>query len=193
MILKFMNHIQITCSDIAVFKYGFELRIICSSLYTLPSLHTMATAMAPFPRIYFRYIEPLMITFGSLNLMLSGASSASTYLSIPPHPTLPTEHFLALQAGSMMALAGLLLTIIMWTSNEIRAIRLTIMVLAASDIPHWVFGAWCLGPLAFEPSSWSAEMKAYMGVPVVTFLIKVAYLMGWLGRDRVTEKVRKEL
>lgn len=92
-----------------------------------------------------------------------------------------------------MALAGLLLTIIMWTSNEIKTIRLTIMVLAASDIPHWVFGTWCLGPLAFQPSGWSVEMKAYMGVPVVTFLIKVAYMLGWLGRDQVTEKVRKEL
>jgi hypothetical protein len=153
----------------------------------------MADTMAPFPRVYFRYIEPVMILFGSANLMLSGASSAPTYLSTPPHSTLPTEHFLALQAGSMMALAGLLLTIIMWTSNEIKTIRLTIMVLAASDIPHWVFGAWCLGPLAFEPSSWSVEMKAYMGVPVVTFMIKVAYLLGWLGRDQVTEKIRKEL
>ncbi|THY13289.1 hypothetical protein D6D00_10211 [Aureobasidium pullulans] len=153
----------------------------------------MATTMAPFPRVYFRYVEPLMITFGSLNLISTGASSASTYLSIQPHPVLATEYFLALQAGSMMLLAGLLLTIIMWTSNEIKTIRLTIMVLAASDIPHWIFGAWCLGPLASEPSSWSAEMKAYMGVPVVTFLIKVAYLTGLLGRDQVTDKVRKEL
>jgi hypothetical protein len=153
----------------------------------------MAETMAPFPRVYFRYIEPMMILFGSANLMLSGAGSAPTYLSTPPHPTLPTEHFLALQAASMMALAGLLLAIIMWTSNEIKPIRLTIMVLAASDIPHWVFGAWCLGPLAFAPSSWSTEMKAYMGVPVVTFLIKVAYLLGLLGRDQVTGKVRKEL
>lgn len=153
----------------------------------------MATTMAPFPRVYFRYVEPLMITFGSLNLISTGASSASTYLSIQPHPVLATEHFLALQAGSMMLLAGLLLTIIMWTSNEIKTIRLTIMVLAASDIPHWIFGAWCLGPLALEPSSWSAEMKAYMGVPVVTFLIKVAYLTGLLGRDQVIDKVGKEL
>ncbi|KAI4728568.1 hypothetical protein E4T49_03639 [Aureobasidium sp. EXF-10728] len=153
----------------------------------------MTNAMAPFPRLYFRYVEPLMITFGSLNLIFSGAASASTYLSTPSHATLATEHFLALQAGSMMLLAGLLLTIIMWTSDEIKTIRLTIMVLAASDIPHWIFGAWCLGPLAFEPSTWSAEMKAYMGVPAVTFLIKVAYLLGWFGRDQIAEKARKEL
>lgn len=153
----------------------------------------MATTMAPFPRVYFRYVEPLMITFGSLNLILTGASSASTYLSTQSHPVLATEQFLAFQAGSMMLLAGLLLTIIMWTSNEIKTIRLTIMVLAVSDIPHWIFGAWCLGPLAFEPRSWSAEMKAYMGVPAVTFLIKVAYLMGLLGHDQVANKVRKEL
>ncbi|KAI5273929.1 hypothetical protein E4T47_02951 [Aureobasidium subglaciale] len=153
----------------------------------------MTSTMAPFPRIYFRYIEPIMITFGSLNLMLSGAASASTYLSTPAHPVLATEHFLTLQAGSMMLLAGLLLTIIMWTTDEIRTVRLTIMILAASDIPHWIFGAWCLGPLAFEPSSWSAEMKAYMGVPVVTFVIKIAYLLGWLGGDRTTSRVRKEL
>ncbi|CAD0113565.1 unnamed protein product [Aureobasidium uvarum] len=153
----------------------------------------MADTMPHFPRVYFRYVEPLMITFGSLNLIFSGATSASTYLSTPSHPTLATEHFLALQAGSMMLLAGLLLTVIMWTSNEIKTIRLTIMVLAASDIPHWIFGAWCLGPLAFEPSSWSAEMKAYMGVPVVTFSIKVAYLLGLFGRDNIVEKARKEL
>jgi hypothetical protein len=181
----------------AVFLMSFCASVIINSslthLYTPQFFHTMADTMAPFPRVYFRYVEPLMISFGSLNLMLSGASSAPTYLSTPPHPTLPTEHFLALQAGSMMALAGLLLTIIMWTSNEIKTVRLTIMVLAASDIPHWIFGAWCLGPLAFEPSNWSAEMKAYMGVPAVTFLIKVAYLLGLLGRDQVTQKVRKEL
>ncbi|KAI5197262.1 hypothetical protein E4T39_07414 [Aureobasidium subglaciale] len=153
----------------------------------------MASTMAPFPRIYFRYVEPIMITFGSLNLMLSGATSASTYLSTPPHSVLATEHFLALQAGSMMFLAGLLLTVIMWTTDEIKTIRMTVMVLAASDIPHWLFGAWCLGPLAFEPSSWSVEMKAYMGVPVITFMIKVAYLLGWLGSDQMVNRVRKEL
>ena len=153
----------------------------------------MANAMAPFPRIFFRYVEPMMITLGSFNLMISGAAGASTYLSKPPYPTLATEHFLALQGGNMMLLAAMLLIIVMWTSNEIKTIRFTIMALAISDIPHWIFGAWCLGPLAFEPSSWSTEMKGYMGVPAVTFLIKVAYLLGWLGRDQVTEKVRKEL
>ena len=91
-----------------------------------------------------------------------------------------------------MALAGILLTVIMWTSNDIKTIRLTIFILALSDIPHWIFGAWCLGPLAFEPARWSAEMKAYMGVPVLTFCIKVAYLMGLLGRDQIG-KVKKEM
>lgn len=93
----------------------------------------------------------------------------------------------------MMLLAAMLLITVMWTSNEIKTIRFTIMALAISDIPHLIFGLWCLGPLAFEPSSWSTEMKGYMGVPAVTFLIKVAYLLGWLGRDQVTEKLRKEL
>lgn len=129
-----------------------------------------------------------MMTFGAFNLIFSGAQTAPTYLSMPAHAPLQTEQFLALQAGSMMMLAGALLAIITWTCDDTRTIRLTVTALAISDVPHCVFGLWCLGPLAWEPQSWSVEMKAYMGVPAITFCVKVAYLMGWLGRDSVSVK-----
>jgi hypothetical protein len=138
-------------------------------------------------------MEPAMMAFGGFNLIFNGAASASNYVSTAPHPTLATEQFLALQAGSMMLLADLLLLVVMWTSTEMRTVRLAIMVLTASDIPHWICAAWCLGPLAFHPASWSVDMKAYMGVPVITFLIKVLYLLGWLGGDRIERGGRKEV
>lgn len=141
--------------------------------------------MAPIPRTYFRYIEPSLLVFGALNLFLSGASSAPSYLSTAPHPPLPTEHFLALQAGSMMLLSAALLATIMWTSTEIKVIRAAVWVLAVSDVPHWVLGFWCLGDLKWEWGGWSGEMRAFMGVPVLTFGVKVMYLLGWLGGDCV--------
>ncbi|TLS22217.1 uncharacterized protein PpBr36_09979 [Pyricularia pennisetigena] len=149
----------------------------------------MASFMAPFPRIYFCYFEPLLLCYGGLSLIINpGHYTAALFGDLPSSDVdyLPTEKLASLNLGFMMLLVGVLVAVVMFTCENRRTAHLVALALMLSDIAHWGAVAAVLGPAgpaAIEVANWTTEMKGHMFGPVVAFSIKLAYLLGWLGDD----------
>lgn len=150
--------------------------------------------MAPFPRIYFCYVEPLLLCYGGLSHIINpGHYTAALFgdLASSDVDYLPTEKLAGMNLGFMMLLVGALVAVVMFTCENRRTAYLVALALMLSDIAHWGAVAAVLGPAgpaAIEVANWTTEMKGHMFGPIVTFSIKLAYLLGWLGDDLPTAK-----
>lgn len=153
----------------------------------------MAAIMAPVPRIFFCVIEPLMVGFAALGIIRDPAKHSTGLLSyVSPHEVADTEKLAIMELGNMMLLIAGLVAIVMWTSRDPRTVHLTVAAMALVDIPHWGAAIWVMGWERFVNfGSWSPELVTQMVGPLVTFTFKVAYLMGWLGKDRVPTGEKK--
>lgn len=154
----------------------------------------MAAIMAPVPRFFFCVVEPVMVSVAALGIIRDPAKHSMGLLShVPQHDVADTEKLATMELGNMLLLLAWLIAIIMWTSRDPRTIRLTVAAMALADIPHWGAAIWVMGWERFvDFRSWGPEQTTQMVGPLITFAIKVAYLMGWLGKDKISTGSKKE-
>ncbi|ELQ33336.1 hypothetical protein OOU_Y34scaffold00969g21 [Pyricularia oryzae Y34] len=127
----------------------------------------MASFMAPFPRIYFCYVEPLLLCYGGLSHIINpGHYTAALFgdLASSDVDYLPTEKLAGMNLGFMMLLVGALVAVVMFTCENRRTAYLVALALMLSDIAHWGAVAAVLGPAgpaAIEVANWTTEMKGW--------------------------------
>jgi hypothetical protein len=105
----------------------------------------------------------------------------------------PLETLACLYFSNMLWLVAMLTVVGFWFGSEVQVIKGYVLVSALSDFTHWAGIAYAL---KLETGTWEAvsrsdvtpDLIAQILVPVATFSIKVAYLLGLSGRDLVTQK-----
>lgn len=91
----------------------------------------------------------------------------------------------------MMFLFGMVTLGIMLYAKDAGVVHAYVAASAISDFPHWAFlltvlskpgcGIWDFG----NDACWNTDLRMQLLIPVVTFVIKVGYLVGLFGPDRV--------
>lgn len=106
------------------------------------------------------------------------------------------EQFLTVQSTIYLVLSGALLTTIMLLAGQnVKLVRVMIAELAAVDPLFWALILWTVGggdvvegaQACFVRGEWTTELKTMFAGSTVTCSIKVAYLLGLFGKDRVTD------
>ncbi|KAJ5703560.1 hypothetical protein N7493_011485 [Penicillium malachiteum] len=152
----------------------------------------MASIMPPIPRAFFLYGEPILILSGVLNTLLKPTAITSmlpAHLArrptSDPYPS-PLEHLLALQTASIMFLVVCISTAVMLYATNARVVHGLVLSYAIADIPHWASLLYVLGRDGLSQwGTWDTSLWLQFFIPMLTMGIKVGYLTGAFGPDRV--------
>ncbi|KAJ6503901.1 hypothetical protein C8R45DRAFT_1185969 [Mycena sanguinolenta] len=160
----------------------------------------MATFMPLIPRVFFCYFEPALCLFGAIQPLLNPAAITAL---LPPHlagrpdpsaaPT-PLETLQVLMTSVMMyGWASLTLAIMFLSDGSTprgrRLVHAYLAISASMDLPHWGAFAYALGAEGMAQwRTFPAEMWMQVLVPLVTFVVKVGYLAGLFGEDKVASE-----
>ena len=129
-------------------------------------------------------LDPRSIT-GILPATLAGRGTKS------PQPT-PLELLLALQNKNHELIFALLTLAIMLYARSARLVHAFVAATALADGPHYAALAYVLGwDGVARWREWGMPLWMQLLVPAVTFSIKVGYLAGAFGPDRVAGRERK--
>ena len=102
-----------------------------------------------------------------------------------PYPS-RLEHLLALQTASIMFLVVCISTAIMLYATNVRVVRGLVLSFALADIPQWGSLLYDLGRDGISQwRTWDTFLWLQFIVPMFTMGIKVGYLTGVFGPDRV--------
>ncbi|KAI1382368.1 hypothetical protein F4677DRAFT_24316 [Hypoxylon crocopeplum] len=150
---------------------------------------TTASLLPTFPRIFFLYLEPVMITYGMIMNYATRLPifelSSTTSKALP----IPSLFIPAMSTGYLfnMMLYGLI--ILLASPPNKRLLQLHIGILMLADFTHW---AGLFSTIAendprgwgavFDTSSWDAELWNLATYPIGTLAVKFATLAGWFGK-----------
>lgn len=145
---------------------------------------TTADLLPTFPKIFFLYVEPVLIAYGmAMNYVASlPLYTARPALSLPTVLLGPSvsEHLVT------MILYGLV--ILLATPPNKRLLQLHIIILVIADFTHWAGLAWTFSQVhpqglkaVLSPSLWSDDVWQLALYPFGTLAIKFATLRGWFG------------
>jgi hypothetical protein len=110
----------------------------------------------------------------------------------PPRLPNVSEQFAILQAAIYLLLSGIMLSAIMLLAGQNRRlVHVMVAALALTDPLLWMAMFWVMGrgslveglQACLVRGEWSAQLRGMFLGPAVTFSIKIAYLVGLLGRD----------
>ncbi|KAI2629563.1 hypothetical protein GGR54DRAFT_267863 [Hypoxylon sp. NC1633] len=150
---------------------------------------TTASLLPTFPRIFFLYVEPVVITYGMfMNYatrlpIFEASSAASKPLPIPSlfNPAMGTSYLFN------MMLYGLI--ILLASPPNKRLLQLHIGILILADFTHWagLFATvaendprgWAA---VLDTSNWDAKVWNLATYPIGTLAIKFATLSGLFGK-----------
>ncbi|KAI1383379.1 uncharacterized protein F4822DRAFT_75694 [Hypoxylon trugodes] len=150
---------------------------------------TTASLLPIFPRIFFVYLEPIMITYGMVmnyatRLPIYEAASASN--NAVPIPSLAAASMGNSYLFNMM-LYGLI--ILLASPPNKRLLQLHILILMIADFTHWagLFSTiaetdprgWAA---ALDTTNWTPEVWNLAVYPLGTLFVKFATLAGWFGK-----------
>lgn len=116
------------------------------------------------------------------------------------HPPTFLEQFLYLQSTIYLILSGALLTSIMLLAgHNTKLVHVMVALLAVTEPLVWGLMLWVMGrgdimegiQACFVRGEWTADMKVMFVGSGVTGTIKVAYLLGLFGKDRIPDGDRK--
>jgi len=93
----------------------------------------------------------------------------------------------------------MLLAVMLYGNGSPRLVHATVAALAVVDPPHWLGmlyvmgrGSILEGTSAVMRGEWTPEMRTLFLLPVVTCAMKVSYLLGLWGPDRVTKEMKRK-
>ncbi|KAK9775805.1 putative EXPERA domain-containing protein [Seiridium cardinale] len=148
-----------------------------------------ASLLPLIPRIFFLYLEPILITFG---ILMTYANRIPLLSSLPKTsfdiPTLSAPAISCTYLLSMMLYGSIIL---LSSPPNKRLLKLHIGVLMLADLTHWYAlfstvaeangGDW---GKVLDTASWDPRMWDLAIYPFGTFLIKFATLREWFGPIR---------
>ena len=103
----------------------------------------------------------------------------------------PNAQIIAMQLGNTYLLLGLLGFYILNTTTEARVVRAYVTILAFADLGHMAPTLWVLGwSRAVNVANWNSMTWGNIGASLVLFISRIAYLMGWLGKDKTVAKTK---
>ncbi|KAK6209337.1 hypothetical protein LQW54_006324 [Pestalotiopsis sp. IQ-011] len=163
-----------------------------------PSARTTASLLPLVPRIFFLYLEPVMITCGAsmayahrLPLLATLSTPSSSSCAAPPPLDPAVLPGPGLSATYLLCMMSYGLMILLSTPPNARLLKLHISLLALADVAHWLVllstaseasGRSWLDLAA--PAAWWRDDTARLLVvgPLGSFCFKIATLAGVFGR-----------
>jgi hypothetical protein len=105
----------------------------------------------------------------------------------------PAEHAasktVTIQLGNLYLLLGMVGVSVLYTSTEPKVIRNYIICLAIADIGHLYVTYLGMGWERYmDVGNWNDVAIGNIGVTAALFVLRIAYLMGFLGQDKTAHK-----
>jgi hypothetical protein len=150
-----------------------------------------ADLLPPIPRVFFVYVEPVIILSG----IIRTHASRLPLLAALPTPPIPFETLLAPGASAaylfLVLLYGLVVLLVAPPSRALAQAH--VLVLVAADLALWtaVFSLAAethpggLPGVLADRAAWSEDMRMMVFGPLLTFAVKVATLAEVFGSIRV--------
>ncbi|KAF2457519.1 hypothetical protein BDY21DRAFT_344070 [Lineolata rhizophorae] len=167
-----------------------------------PPLPTMASELPTVPRVVFTILEPASLIAGFLAPLVApayfvDAQLPRTPLLAPPghvpHALLPVEHLLALQLANLYLLLCLLGLLVLHTTREPAVVKAYLCALWLGDVGHVAVSAWAVGWQGLRAwRAWTAAIWGNVGVTVLLWLLRTAYLAGLFGGEKEEEEKKKK-
>ncbi|KAL8929708.1 MAG: hypothetical protein Q9172_000265 [Xanthocarpia lactea] len=155
----------------------------------------MSALLPPFPRLVFTILEPLACIGGYLAPILDTASFAAAQVpGIAPTLLTSTSQVLALQLGNCYGLIALIAIGVLYSTNEPKVVRNYLIACAIADIGHLWVTYIVLGYANFvDVRGWNSLAWGNIGFTFFLFVVRVGYLAGMFGHDRVVASVKKRI
>ncbi|KAI4149273.1 MAG: hypothetical protein LQ341_001364 [Variospora aurantia] len=153
----------------------------------------MSTILPAFPRLVFTVIEPLACIGGYLAPILDTSFFAASQVpTITPTPLTSTTQILALQLGNCYGLIGLIAIGVLYSTSEPKVVRNYLIACAIADVGHLWVTYIVLGYANFvDVKSWNSIAWGNIGFTFFVFVMRVGYLTGILGKNKVATGAKK--
>ena len=154
----------------------------------------MAAMLPTIPHFVFTIFEPLSLVAGFIAPIVDtkgfvNQQIPSTLLSTP---LTATNRILALQLGNVYGLIGMIGIGVLYSTSEATVVRNYLLACAIADIGHLWFTYVGMGYDAFvDVQGWNSLGWGNIGVTLFLFIVRVLYLAGVLGKDRVVESTKE--
>ncbi|CAJ2501871.1 Uu.00g047240.m01.CDS01 [Anthostomella pinea] len=149
---------------------------------------TNASLLPLIPRVFFLFLEPVLVTYGGLMQYATSHDILGLSASNGPLPT-PTLLMPSLSASYLFSMMLYGLIILLASPPNKRLVQLHIGVLILADFTHWagLFSTIARSdprgwPAVLDTSAWSPETWTLAIYPIYTLAIKFATLAGVFGK-----------
>ena len=113
---------------------------------------------------------------------------------MPSIPLTATSHVLALQLGNMYGLVGMIGVGVLYSTSEAVVVRNYLLACAIADVGHLWATYHVMGYANFmHVRSWNEMAWGNIGATAFLLLVRLLYLSGAFGKDRVVKSARKAL
>ena len=154
----------------------------------------MAALLPTIPHLVFTIFEPLSLVAGFVVPLIDtqgfvNQQIPSTLLSTP---ITATNQILALQLANVYGLIGMIGIAVLYSTTEATVVRNYLLACAVADVGHLWFTYVGMGYDAFvDIQGWNSLGWGNIGITASLFIVRVLYLAGFLGEDRVVNSTRK--
>ena len=107
-------------------------------------------------------------------------------------PLTSTTRVLALQLGNCYGLLALIGVGILYQTNEAKVVRNFLVACAVADVGHLWVTYTVVGHTNFvNIQTWNSLAWGNIGITTLLFVVRMAYLSGFIGKDRIVVSARK--
>lgn len=156
----------------------------------------MATILPTVPHLVFTIIEPLSLVAGFVAPIIDTQGFVNQQIpsTILSTPLTATNRILALQLGNVYGLIGMIGIGVLYSTSEARVVRNYLLACAIGDVGHLWFTYVGMGHDAFvDVQGWNSLVWGNIGFTLFLLIVRVLYLSGLLGEDRVVESTKKAI
>ena len=154
----------------------------------------MAAILPAVPRFVFTIFEPLSLAAGFIAPIVDTQNFVnqqipSTLLSTP---LTTTNQVIALQLANVYGLVGMIGIGVLYSTSEAIVVRNYLLACAIADVGHLWFTYEGMGYDAFvDVQGWNSLAWGNIGVTFFLFIVRVLYLAGAFGEDRVVRSTKE--
>lgn len=113
---------------------------------------------------------------------------------MPSIPLTSTSQVLALQLSNCYGLIGFIGLGVLYYTNEAIVVRNYLIACLIGDVGHLASTYWVIGYDNFmDVRGWNATAWGNIGATFFLLVVRVLYLAGVFGKDRVVSSTRKKL
>ena len=151
----------------------------------------MASILPPLPKFFFSVLEPLALLVSPVAFTLNqrkfiAAQLPSTSQNIELYRETSTERILALQLVNMYGVIGMIEAVVLYTTSEPKVVHRFLLGCAIGDLGHLAAVISVMGiEDATNVRAWNDLAWGGIGFTILILAIRVLYLMGFLGTDRL--------